>query len=160
VLNAPWQVSFFRDLSRVRLWAGPFCNSANPLSVQFLKNLGFEGAIVSPELGKNDYLDLPSFSPIPLGIVISGNWPLCISRINPDLKTDRAFSSPKGEQAVMIRHGFNYWVFPNWKLNLEAYRKRLETAGYCMFIHMDEGLGRKSKLINRPGKWNWDLGLP
>ena len=34
VLNDPWQVALFRGTaSALRLWAGPFCNLANPLDV-------------------------------------------------------------------------------------------------------------------------------
>ena len=56
VLNAPWQIAFFRDPQRLTLWAGPFCNLSNPLSIKQLKSYGFSGAMVSPELGQEDFL--------------------------------------------------------------------------------------------------------
>ena len=75
---------------------GLFCNLANPLAVQMLIDLGFKGAIVSPELDKSACLSLPQQSPLPLGIIASGNWPLCLSRIVSDqLKIDQAFISPR-----------------------------------------------------------------
>ncbi|MGE5256728.1 MAG: peptidase U32 family protein, partial [Hyphomicrobiales bacterium] len=51
VLNDPWQVSLFAGgRPGVTLWAGPFCNLANPLALESAASLGFSGAIVSPEL--------------------------------------------------------------------------------------------------------------
>ncbi|MCJ7829970.1 MAG: U32 family peptidase, partial [Desulfobacterales bacterium] len=84
VLNTPWQAALFRNLRGVDLWAGPFCNPANPLALQTLAEMGFAGAFVSPELGREDYLQLPRNSPLPLGIVLSGCWPLCVSRFVAD----------------------------------------------------------------------------
>jgi len=100
VLNAPWQLAFFSMPKKLNLWAGPFCNIANPLAVKTLASLGFKGAIVSPELGRKDYVTLPKHSPVPLGIVISGNWPLCVSRIiSEKLDTQKPLISPKGEES-------------------------------------------------------------
>jgi U32 family peptidase len=31
VLNAPWQILSFSSPKKLNLWAGPFCNLANPL---------------------------------------------------------------------------------------------------------------------------------
>jgi putative protease len=161
VLNDPWQVGLFDPLaSRLRLWAGPFCNLANPLALQTAAALGFEGAIVSPELGAADMLALPRSSPLPLGVLIGGNWPLCVARTAAaDLKLDASFRSPKGEEAWAVRHGPLMWVYPNWRLELQDRRRELEQAGYRLFVHLIEPLPDRVALKERPGRWNWDVGL-
>jgi U32 family peptidase len=161
VLNAPWQIALFQNPQKLSLWAGPFCNLSNPLSINRIKSFGFSGAIVSPELGQENYLSLPRQSPLPLGIVLSGLWPLCLSRILSDrLKSGRPFQSPKGEMAWAVRQDSNYWIYPNWELNLTAYRKELERAGFQRFVHLNEPTPRSIKLKDRPGTWNWKIGLP
>jgi putative protease len=161
VLNAPWQIVFFRDPKKLSLWAGPFCNLSNPLALNQIKAFGFSGAIVSPELGVEDFLALPQQSPLPLGLVLSGDFPLSISRVLSDrLKEGRVFESPKGEGAWAIRHDSNYWVYPNWRLNLTPFRQKLEQAGYRHFIYLNEPIPPSIKMKERPGIWNWNLGLP
>jgi putative protease len=160
VLNAPWQTAFFRNTKGVNLWAGPFCNISNALSKNCLVSLGFTGVIVSPELGREDYLKLPKQSPLPLGIVISGNWPLCISRVLSDhLKPWEPFASPKGEEAWAEKYGSEYWVYPNWQLDIRGKKKVLEKAGYRLFVHLFEPLPKGVQLKKRPGMWNWNLNL-
>ena len=160
VLNAPWQVIFFADNKKLNLWAGPFCNIANLLAIESLANMGFNGAIVSPELGKQDYTGLPAKSPLPLGIIISGNWPLCVSRtISDDLTSEMLFNSPKGEQAWAKRYGSNIWIYPNWQIDLTRNRAMLKKQGYSMFVHLTEPLPKGVKLKKRPGLWNWEVGL-
>jgi len=122
--------------------------------------MGFGGVIVSPELGSEDYQYLPQNSPLPLGIVIAGNWPLCISRVLADnLKPQVAFASPRGEESWAQKYGSNYWVYPNWRLDLSAHRKTLEKAGYCLFVDIDNPLPPQVSLKKRPGLWNWNVGL-
>ncbi len=160
VLNAPWQASLFPSFKGLRVWAGPFCNIANPLAVNTLKSLGFAGVIVSPEMGRNDIFALPQASPLPLGIVLSGMWPLCISRIlSPGIEQNRHFSSPKGEQAWAVKNGHEYWVFPNWKLDIASQKDQLRRAGYSCFVVMNEPVPRKVKMKDREGIWNWKIGL-
>lgn len=160
VLNVPWQRVFFASDKSLHLWAGPFCNISNELAIAELANIGFKGVIVSPELGKADCLSLPAKSPLPLGIVISGNWPLCLSRVlSTDLTPELPFSSPRGEQAFARRHGSNFWVFPNWRVDLSAKRELLEKAGYRLFVHVQEILPPGVEIKERPGIWNWDVGL-
>jgi putative protease len=160
VLNAPWQTTLFAHLKGMDLWAGPFCNVANVLALQTLASLGYEGAIVTPELGQKDFLSLPKQSPLPLGIVLSGNWPLCISRaLSNDLKTETSFTSPKGEAAWVKKFESDYWVFSNWKLDLGIKRKAIEKAGYRLFVHLLEPIPKDVALKKRPGLWNWDLEL-
>jgi putative protease len=160
VLNAPWQVAFFHSRKALRLWAGPFCNLVNPLAIAATKSMGFSGAIVSPELGAEDYLLMPRRSPLPLGIVISGNWPLCIARtLVQDVKQNRVFSSPRGEQAWVTRYEKNYWMYPNWRLDLKRQKKVLQKAGYSLFIHLYEPLPKTIKMKKREGLWNWKTKL-
>jgi putative protease len=161
VLNAPWQVGWFDESAdRPQLWAGPFCNLANPLALETAAALGFTGAIVSPELGGSDLLALPRQSPLPLGVVIGGNWPLCLARTAAaDVQLDASFRSPKGEEAWAVRHGPLVWVYPNWRLDVQDRRRQLEEAGYRLFVQLVEPLPEQLPLKQRPGKWNWELGL-
>ena len=160
VLNSPWQIAFFPNTAGLEVWAGPFCNLANPLALAKVADFGFFGVILSPELGKTDYLALPGRSPLPLGMVISGNYPLCISRIGPEsIEPGRSFDSPRGEAAWTVRHGDNYWTYPNWAVDLTAQRKGLEKAGYRLFVHLSEPIPPGVSLKRRPGVWNWNHGL-
>jgi putative protease len=160
VLNAVWQIGFFRTLKKFNLWAGPFCNLANPLAIAAIETMGFKGAIVSPELGGEDFLKLPHQSSIPLGIVLTGNWPLCVARsITPEIQLDKPFVSPKGEQAWATRYGPDYWIYPNWKLDLGPHRKALQKAGYSLFVNLIEPVPKHVKLKKRQGVWNWKHSL-
>ena len=160
VLNAPWQISFFPFPKKLNLWAGPFCNIANPYALMTMKKMGFKGVIVSPELGGDDFLNLPSKSPIELGVVVFGNWPLCISRaLCSDMETEKTFSSPKGEEAWVQKYGRNFWVYPNWKIDIRNRKKELIQAGFSLFIRISEPVPRGIALKKRPGQWNWEIGL-
>jgi putative protease len=160
VLNAPWQITFFKDRKKLNLWAGPFCNLANALALKTAKSLGLVGVIVTPELGREGYLQLARQRPLALGIVLSGNWPLCVSRTKAQaLKINEPFNSPRGEAAWLTRHGRDYWMYPNWKLDLVTHKKTLQQAGYSLFVHLNEPVPKKVKMKRRPGLWNWDLDL-
>jgi len=160
VLNMPWQSVLFASRDRLTLWAGPFCNIANGFAVESMKRLGFSGAIVSPELGKKDYLALPGQSILPLGIVLSANWPLCISRTLSEQFTKRApFTSPKGETSWVEKYGEDFWLFPNWKIDLRRKRELLAAAGYTVFVHLSEPVPKTVSIKQRPGLWNWNVGL-
>ncbi len=160
VLNAPWQITLFPSDPQLHLWAGPFCNTTNDLAVEMLSFMGFSGVIVSPELGKSDYTKLPAKSPLPIGIVVGGNWPLCISRnISEAIDTEKPFVSPKGEQAWIRKYGANYWIYPNWPINLTPVQEQLKKIGYRLFIHMEEPVPDSVRIKKRQGLWNWDIGL-
>jgi len=153
-------MAFFKEQKKLNLWAGPFCNITNTLAIDSLADLGFTGVIVSPELGRKNYLQLPEHSSLPLGIVISGNWPLSISRfLSKNVKTEKLFSSPKGEQAWVKKYGSDFWVYPDWKLDIRDKKEMLEKAGYSFFVHIIELLPEGIKMKKRPGLWNWDLNL-
>ncbi|MEJ2037514.1 MAG: U32 family peptidase, partial [Desulfosarcinaceae bacterium] len=160
VLNAPWQLALFKHPEKLNLWAGPFCNMTNPLAIRAFKLAGGHGVIVSPELGREDLTALPSKSVLPLGVVVSGLWPYCVSRILAEtLKTNQPFTSPRGEQGWARRYGGLYWIFPNWALDLEFARDVLIKAGYRLLVHLEEPVPREISIKHRPGRWNWDVGM-
>jgi putative protease len=75
------------------------------------------------------------------------------------METDTAFISPKGEQAWVTKYESNYWIYPNWMIDLKDQRRKLEKTGYSLFIHLKEPIPRKVTLKQRPGLWNWNIGL-
>jgi len=160
VLNTFWQQSLFKSIKGLNVWAGPFCNVANSEAITLLKKWGFSGIIVSPELDKETYFSLPYNSPLPLGIVIHGNWPLAVSRIvSDDLKQDELFKSPMGEGTWVSQVGNNFWVFPDWKLDLTQKKNELKKAGYTLFVNILEPVPKNVKMKKRQGLWNWNLKL-
>lgn len=161
VLNAPWQISLFPEGGRKRdIWAGPFCNVANSLAVEQLARTGFSGAIASPELGMDDYVALASRSPLPLGVVIRGQWPMCVSRIHPpELPPGDVVESPKGERFWTAVHDGDLWLYPNWRLDFDPMKSRFMAAGYRMFVRLVEPIPKGLELKNRPGLWNLETGL-
>jgi len=159
ILNAPWQAAFFSGLPSVDLWAGPFCNLANPTALATLARLGITGAVVSPELGRQHYLALAERRPMDLGVVLYGFWPLCISRTAADdLPVEQPLLSPRGEVAWVRRFGTDYWVFPNWPIDLRKEKALLAKAGYSLFLTIDEPLPPAIRIKKRSGDWNWQHG--
>ena len=161
VLNSPWQIALFDDpRENLVLWAGPFCNLANAFSLAVLRGLGFSGAVVSMELSRPDFLGLAAQSPLPLGIVSEGVWPLCVSRTKPaGLAPETAFKSPFGEVAWTRKYGQNTWVFAGWLLSLKQEQRALERAGYSLFIHLHEPWPQGAPKPGRTSHANWDIGL-
>ncbi|WP_022668156.1 peptidase U32 family protein [Desulfospira joergensenii] len=160
VLNMIWQRPFFPKTKGLELWAGPFCNLANGEAINSLKAQGFSGAMVSPELGENEFLALPGMCELPLGIVVKGNWPLCISRtLSPDIRLNSLFSSPMGEKSWVSKRDDNFWVFPEWELDLTSKRKELQNAGFQVFVSMEEPIPKGVVMKKRPGLWNWKMSV-
>ena len=62
------------------------------------------------------------------------------------MQPDKPFQSPKGEIAWAIQRDSNFWVYPNWEINLTAYRKELERAGYQRFVQLSETVPRSVKM--------------
>jgi putative protease len=176
VLGAPWQVALFADAGAapqaeggpegpgeagspetgaagqagrwegLELIAGPFCNASNALALQALADLGFSGAIVSPELTGEDLLALPGTSPLPLGIVIAGNWPVGVSRIQAaEVKPGEELASPKNEIFHTRRYGADDWIYPDWPLDLGEHRAELARAGYTLFVTLEEPGARTAR---------------
>ena len=159
VLNSPWQIALF-DKSRLReaphLVAGPFCNASNAACIAVLASMGFEAAFVSPELARDDMLALPGQSCLPLGMVLSGWWPVGISRHKlHHLKPNETFTSPKGELFWARHYGENTWVYPGWPMNLDEYRTELENAGFSFFARLDETTPATLPEARRASLFNW-----
>jgi putative protease len=160
VLNSPWQIELVPQRKNLALTAGPFCNTANARALEALRALGFTGATAAPELGREDLLALPSNSPLPLGIVLSGFWPVGVSRFGAaGLNSRESFRSPKGEDFFLRRYGGNLWIYPSWPLDLRDRRDELERAGYAFFIRMEESVPQGVNTAVRPGEFNWNIGL-
>lgn len=160
VCNAPWQVAFFTDVAAVDLVAGPFCNAASPVTLGMLAEMGFAGAFVSPELAREDFLALPRKSPLPLGMVLDGFWPVGISHFSlTGVKADEPFRSPRGEVFWAHRYGPDIWIYPGWPLDLREQREQLEGAGYSFFAHIYETVPETLPEIRRQGLFNWEGAL-
>ncbi len=163
VLNSPWQAAFFPPAEKragVRLIAGPFCNMANIAALQVLKKMGFDAAFASPELSSGDYLSLPAHSPLPLGMVLSGYWPVGISRFELNqAKPNIPFFSPKGECFWARRYGRNLWIYPSWPMDISAHKRELEAAGYTFFARLDETPPQGMPPLRRTSTFNWDGAL-
>ncbi len=160
VINAPWQIGMFKNPGSLNIWAGPFCNITNARTIDVLKQLGCSGAVVSPELDRDNFFALPQAATLPLGAVVQANWPLAISRVvSPDLELGKPFFSPKGEAAWTTKSNNTYYTFPNWTLNLTAKKEELTQAGYTMFVSLNERIPKTIKMKPRAGLWNWHLKL-
>jgi putative protease len=159
VLNAPWQISMFARME-ADLVAGPFCNVMNRATLGCLATLGFTSAFVSPELGRDDLLALPKQSPLPLGMVLAGFWPMGIARHEAfGLRHNELFLSPKKEGFWTRKYGQNTWVYPVWPINLSAHRKELKAAGFSFFAVMEENPPKGLPESARPGLFNWETAL-
>lgn len=157
VCNAPWQRGFFPETlpEDAKLVAGPFCNIANTLAVAELQKLGFCAAYVSPELAEKDFMALPKTSPLPLGAVIAGYWPVGVSRFGLlGLDSGEMFASPRDEDFWSLHRANLTWIYPGWKLDLSEKRKALEKAGYSFFAIMEEKAPQMEN--GRPGLFNWE----
>jgi U32 family peptidase len=160
VCNQPWQVALFEQPEKLELTAGPFCNAANALALEALAGLGFSRAVVSPELEKAEFLALPGQSPIALGVVLAGEWPVGVSRVHPEaVKTLTPFTSPMKEHFWSRKYGPNLWIYPGWPLDLGDKRQELEDAGYSLFVRFTELRPKDLVEPQRTSTFNWDLQL-
>ena len=162
--NAPWQIGFFTAEMRkdpdISLTAGPFCNIANAQACGVLKQMGFTSAVASPELPGADLLALPKASPLPLGIVLSGSWPVGMSRFGTlGVRLNEPFMTPRGEAFWARQYGENTWIYPAWQLNILEHRQELEKAGYSFFVSLKENVPKSLPQLNRPGLFNWENPL-
>ncbi|WP_297671464.1 peptidase U32 family protein [uncultured Desulfovibrio sp.] len=162
VCNAPWQRGLFPERldEDADLLAGPFCNMANAAALGVLAGMGFAGAFVSPELPRDDMLALPRQSPLPLGAVLSGYWPVGISRFGLlGVKPNEPFLSPMGEPFWARQYGGNIWLYPAWPLDLSEKRQELADAGYGFFAHMGEHPPASVPELRRKSLFNWEGAL-
>ena len=162
VCNAPWQRGLFpQDLPpEADLMAGPFCNCANAPALGLLARMGFTAAFASPELPREEMLALPAQSPLPLGVVLAGFWPVGLSRFPlTGVKANEPFLSPKGEPFWARQYGGTLWIYPGWPLDLTAQRSTLAAAGYSFYAHMEENPPASLPALRRPGLFNWEGSL-
>jgi len=160
VLGSPWQTGLFQPSKNLSLWAGPFCNVANDAHLKILRDMGFNGAVLSPELSRKDFISLAESSCIRMGMIIRGLWPVCVSRtFAKEARPIAIFESPKKEIFWTASHDENFYTFPNWEINLTEHENELRRAGFSLFLHLKEPLPKKMDLKQRPGLWNWDQGL-
>ncbi|MGM0425458.1 MAG: U32 family peptidase [Thermodesulfobacteriota bacterium] len=160
VLNSPWQIALFPESPGLELWAGPFCNLANALALKTVKQMGFSGAFASPELDRQALLDLPRHSPLPLGLVLQGPWPFCISRtLHPDLEPGTRLQSPKEEISWIKKSGSNFYHYPNWELDLSPFRQELEQTGYSLLAQLKGFRPRDMPWKGKGSYFNWNLEL-
>lgn len=139
------------------IWAGPFCNVANAAHLGMLARMGFAGAFVSPELPGDELLALPRQSPLPLGIVLDGFWPVGIARFGLlGIKPNEPFISPKGEIFWARQYGPNVWLYPGWPMDITSKRGELETAGYSLFAHIQEITPATLPEARRQSLFNWE----
>lgn len=159
VLGAPWQVEFFQG-QKAELTAGPFCNPSNPAELSVYQEMGINAAIISPELSVKDVLALPGQSPLPLGVVLSGYWPMGITRHSLEgVRANEPFTSPKGEVFWARKYGQNTWIMPGWPLDITDQRARLTDAGYSLFVTLADRLPKKVPQAKRASRFNWELTL-
>ncbi len=160
VLGSPWQAGLFKNPEILNIWAGPYANIANPAALAVLKEMGFNGAVLSPELSGEDLLSLASNACIHTGLVIRGLWPVCISRtFAKEAKPFLPFISPKKETFWAAKRDESFFIFPNWEINLTGFESELRQAGFSLFLHLKEPVPKKISLKDRPGLWNWEKGL-
>ncbi len=164
VLNAPWQMCLFSEAMRQdeqgRLVAGPFCNLTNGHMAGVFQQMGFHAAMVSPELSGEAILSLPSQSPLPLGIVLQGSWPVGVSRFGSlGVRLNEPFASPKGEIFWARQYGENVWIYPAWPLDLSSKRQEIEKAGYAFTVTLQEKPPQSLPKSTRPGLFNWENSL-
>lgn len=161
VVNAPWQLTFFEGApANLRVWAGPFCNLTNPLAIEALQEFGISGAIAGPELPGPELTALAKASPVPLGVVESGLWPLCVARqVAEEVKASEPLTSPKGEGAFARKHGQNTWLYPGWPLDISAHHDELTAAGVRVFVKLNEPLPPKARSERASSEFNWNLDL-
>lgn len=160
VLGSPWQINLLPENRKLHVWAGPFCNISNERALKAVQDIGCCGAFVSPELGQTDLTALGQNSPIQLGLVLKGLWPACVSRIPASgIKPASAVKSPKNETFWAMRYGQNFWIFPNWEVDLTEKKEELVRAGFSVFAKLNDHPPGKIELKNRPGLWNYEHGL-
>lgn len=167
VCNEPWQTEFFTNPAVVKrhadkpvLTAGPLCNVANVPALALLKDMGFSSAIISAELGEKHILGLPKASPLPLGIVVAGYFPMGITRhVAEPVKNQLPFVSPMGEEFWIRRYGQSTWIYPSWPLDITMHKSALERAGYTTFVTMDDSPPKAVGEPRRTSEFNWNIDV-
>ena len=123
-------------LDSIYAWVGPFSNITNSEGLNLAFDMGFKGAVLSPELKDINLLaDIVKASPIPLGVFVKGLWPYTISRTkHEEIPLKTYIYSPKNEPMWMDRLYRNYYLFPKKEINLMSKIKSLKNAGFKLFL--------------------------
>jgi putative protease len=160
VLGAPWQTALFPEETEARWIAGPFCNAGTPWAAEEMARLGASGVFASVELPRQEMLEFIRRSPLPVGVVVHGLWPLGVSRrLADELSPESPVGSPKGELCFARKKGENVWVYPDRILDLTAHVGELQQAGASWLVHLHESLPKGLAKNARPSSFNWDLRL-
>ncbi|MDY0133035.1 MAG: U32 family peptidase [Desulforegulaceae bacterium] len=161
VANGLWQAGLFKKIRDLNVWGGPFSNLTNTLAAEVMLKNGFKGAIVSPELSKEEFLSMPLNSNLPLGIITKGYFPYAISAVKADeLKVEDLFFSPKKEGGFARKYDSLYWIYPSWEIDLTEFKTQLKKAGYSLFVEIKEDVPKEVLSERRKSsKLNWDLNL-
>ncbi len=56
-----------------------------------------------------------------------------------------------GEGTWVSQVGNNFWVFPDWKLDLTQKKNELKKAGYTLFVTILEPVPKNVKMKKRQG---------
>lgn len=139
---------------------GPFCNTSNVATLHVAKECGYSKAIVSMELTKEDLQSLARTSPLPLGFVTKGYFPIGITRFSPQgISLDKSFSSALKEDFWVKKYGSSYWFYPAWELDLSAFENELVSMGYSFFVHITEYAPKGVAVVRKQSTFNWHLSL-
>lgn len=153
--------AFFLPMPEPRTcWQGPFAMPPTPRRWAFWRGWVLRELLPRPNSAARTCWLCPGQSPLPLGLVLDGFWPVGISRFGLlGLKADEPFLSPKGEAFWARQYGGNIWIYPGWPLDLSAKRQELAAAGYSFFAHMQENPPAALLDLKRQGLFNWEGAL-
>lgn len=161
VCNAPWQRGYFPESlpHDADIVAGPFCNLANTLALAEISRLGFGAAFASVELAGDELVALARESPLPLGLILGGAWPVGISRFGlaAGIEARTPFFSPKGEGFWSLDRAGLTWIYPAWEINLAD--KKAELGDFSFFAWIIEKAPEAMPKVSRPGLFNWEGNL-
>lgn len=155
IVNSIYHLSLF-DTQKNNIWLGPYANIANSEIIGIAAKFGVKGVVISPELKREDYLEISQNSPLPLGILVYGLWPYTISRTkHPSVPVFKPIISPKKEKLWIADMGKNFYVYPNWVIDLRKEIPILKKAGFVMFLELHIPLTKTIKKETAPYKFNF-----
>ncbi|GAB6160908.1 peptidase U32 family protein [Desulfothermus naphthae] len=149
VFNSLFHASL-TPLDAICAWLGPFSNITNSEGLNLAFDMGFKGAVLSPELKDINLLaDIVKASPIPLGVFVKGLWPYTISRTkHEEIPLKAIIYSPRNEPMWMDRLYKNYYLFPKKEINLTSKMEQLKSAGFKLFLEFAVEASLKEKPFN------------
>lgn len=68
-------------------------------------------------------------------------------------------TSPREEPLFALTHGQTAWVYPNWTLDLSSHETELATAGYSVFVTLNEPTPKHLPAPEKTTSFNWDMEL-